>query len=118
MGHFHFKGNMSEATQETKAATVEVTNLDQFVALLCTWHDRRVRTLEHMFQVPEGTQVEVKNQDGTTEQHVITGDVLIGFKLGLNLSLMELGTLPFVLKTEEKPATKDPEETLSGQVPG
>jgi hypothetical protein len=118
MGHFQFKGPMSEATQETKPATVEVTNLDQFVSILSGWHSNRVQTLEHMLQIPDGTEVEVKNEDGSAQQHIITGDVLVGFKLGLNLSLMELGSLPFVTETAEAPTTGDLKETLSGQVAG
>jgi hypothetical protein len=109
---------MTANAPQEKQSTIQVNNVDHFAAILSSWHSNRVKTLEHMFQIPDGTQVEVKNQDGTTEQHVITGDVLTGFKLGLNLSLMELGTLPFVVETSQAPETTDQEETLSGQVAG
>ena len=80
-------------TDQVKAIsdTVEVQDLDHFIRLLFAWHENKVRTLEHMLKVPEGT--EVIYQEG--ECIVLVGDVHKGFVIGLTLGLMELGHLPF-----------------------
>lgn len=101
-------------TQETNQDTVPVQDLNQFVALLSHWHTNRVATMEHMLQIPDGSEVELGMPDGSKHSHVLTGDKRDGFLIGLNFALMEFGQLPFVAETEE-PA---PEETLSGQVAG
>lgn len=68
--------------------------------------------MEHMLQIPDGTEVELGMLDGSKAKHVLTGDKLDGFLIALHFALMEFGQLPFVAETE----TSDPEETLSGQV--
>lgn len=99
--------------------TFEIQSMDMFADLLAQWHKRRVETLEHFFEVPEGTEVEITMQDGVTQKHIIAGDIKTGFLIGLNLALMELGTLPFLVENRpQEEATTQPEETLSGQVAG
>ena len=75
----------------TKPETILIEDIDQFVNLLTRWHVEKVKVLEHMLEVPDGTEMEC---DGVSV--VLTGDMLAGFKAGINLSLMELGILPFV----------------------
>ena len=75
----------------TKPETILIGDIDQFVNLLTRWHVEKVKVLEHMLEVPDGTEMEC---DGASV--VLTGDMLAGFKAGINLSLMELGILPFV----------------------
>lgn len=78
--------------------TVEIKDLDTFARSLAHWHDNKVKVLEHMLSLPSGTEMIV---DGNTEAPVImAGDMLAGFKAGIDLALMELGTLPFVFETE------------------
>jgi len=69
---------------------LEVSDLDQFVEMLTSWHKRKVAILEHMRTIPEGTEME---DDGHSV--ILTGDMLTGFKAGLQLALLELGSLPF-----------------------
>lgn len=90
--------NEATATQETPAAapTVVITDLNQFVQMLVSWHSQKVKALEHMLQVPDGTEMII---DGGTPA-ILTGDMLVGFKAGLELALMELGILPFLYETE------------------
>lgn len=78
---------------------VEVTNIDHFVALLTAWHLKKVSILQHMVSLPEGT--EMQSSEGTTL--VLSGDILAGFKAGIALSLMELGSLPFAAQTSNEP---------------
>lgn len=91
---------MTEAVQTNPAETVVVADLDQFTALLFGWHTARVKMLNHLLTVPEGTQMVV----GEDEPITLEGDVLAGFKAGIEMSLMELGTLPFAVEMEEEPA--------------
>lgn len=71
--------------------SVLVQDIDQFAAILTDWHQKKVATLQHMLKLPEGTSVAIN--DG--EEVALTPEMLDGFKLGIELSLMELGTLPF-----------------------
>lgn len=87
---------MSEtATKEDPPAIVPIESLDQFVGILTRWHAHKVKVLEHMLSVPEGTEMQV---DGG-EPVPLTGDMMAGFRAGLSLALMELGNLPFVTAT-------------------
>lgn len=81
--------------------TVEVDNLDHFVTILTDWHTNKVKILQHMVSLPEGTEME---SDGGIKL-VLSGDVLAGFQAGIGLALMELGTLPFAAEPEEDALT-------------
>ena len=90
---------MSDNSQiiSDKPRTVPMSDLDQFVRHLVTWHSMKVAELEHVLQIPQGTEVRF-NDEGP---QVLTGDLHKGFLIGLSLGLMELGNLPFVIETEE-----------------
>lgn len=78
--------------------TVVVNDLDEFVRTLAGWHNHKVMVLEHMMEIPSGTEV-VFNKNAPV---VLEGDLLKGFCMGLNLALMELGKLPFAAEMEEE----------------
>lgn len=82
-----------------KPETIEIDSLDQFVKILTAWHSQKVAVLEHMLTIPEGSEMVVEGEPASPV--VMTGDILAGFKAGLGLALMELGTLPFLC---EEPA--------------
>lgn len=82
--------------------TIEIQDLNQFVQMLTAWHSKKVKVLEHMLQIPEGIEMVVDGKDTV----ILKGEILAGFKAGLNLALMELGSLPFVYESEEVPATE------------
>ena len=90
---------MTETTQEAPVASpiIEINDLNQFVQVLVSWHSQKVATLKHMLEIPDGTEMIVGEGGLTT---TLTGDFLAGFKAGIELSLMELGELPFVYETE------------------
>lgn len=92
-------------TQDTN--TIVVEDINQFVKLLSAWHSSKVDVLNHMMEIPSGTEVTF-NSD---EPVVLEGDVLRGFVMGINLSLMELGELPFAVEMEE------PEDEEHGEEP-
>lgn len=79
--------------------TVMVEDLDQFVRVLMAWHTNKVAMLRHLQSIPEGT--EVSKDDG--EPIVLTGDILKGFQMGLEVALEEMGTLPFEAELEDAP---------------
>ena len=85
------------------AETVVVADIDQFIQLLFGWHDGKVKVLEHMLSIPEGTEITFNNE-GTK---ILAGDLHKGFIIGLSLALMELGTLPFAAEMDPTPATPD-----------
>jgi hypothetical protein len=81
--------------------TIEIPDLDQFVTVLVGWHEQKVKMLEHMLQLPTGTEMTVGDDAATTL--VLQGEALAGFKAGVEISLMELGILPFVYEREPEP---------------
>lgn len=81
--------------------TIEIDDLEQFVRIMAGWHSQKVKTLKHMLEMPEGVEMVVSGETPV----VLTGDLLAGFKAGIELSLMELGTLPFAYETEPEAAT-------------
>jgi len=83
----------------TNELTVEVDDLDGFVTLLTGWHVRRVDTVKHLLEIPEGTVFEVGNG---AKSVTLAGDTLAGFKFGLEMALMQLGKLPFVAEIEDE----------------
>jgi hypothetical protein len=87
----------------TEPETVEVEDLDMFVKLLKQWHDSKVKVLEHMLEIPEGTEVDF---NGTGSQK-LEEKLREGFVIGISLALMELGVLPFVSVSDQQPATSD-----------
>ena len=88
-------------TQENQD-TLVIEDMNQFVQILVAWHSEKVKVLEHMLQVPDGSVMETNGIEAT-----LTGDLLIGFKAGIELALMELGTLPFAYETESPEAAND-----------
>lgn len=79
--------------------TVMVDDLDQFVRVLMAWHANKVAMLRHLQNIPDGT--EASKDDG--EPVVLTGDMLKGFQMGLEVALEEMGTLPFEAELEDAP---------------
>ena len=96
---------MIEATQEAPVApsTIEIDDLNQFVQMLAGWHAQKVKTLKHMLEMPEGVEM-VANGEAPV---VLTGELLKGLKAGIEISLMELGELPFLYEAEPEAATAD-----------
>lgn len=94
-------------TQETNTLPEahSVSDLDTFFQLLASWHQSKVAILNHMLTVPEGTQATLDGEDAPTI--TLTGEVLAAYKLGIELSLIELGTLPFYPETEDETTASD-----------
>lgn len=87
------------STQEApvNGADSQIKSVNEFGALLFNWHHRQIATINHFLDVPEGIEVKV----GEEEQLTLSGDVLRGYRLGLELSLHYLGTLPFNYTPDE-----------------
>lgn len=86
----------------TKPETLPVEHIDLFIALLFAWHERKVKMVEHMLDIPAGTEATLNEGEPVK----LEGDLLKGFQMGLSLALMELGQLPFAAETD--PDTVDP----------
>lgn len=79
-------------------AIVEVTDMDQMVRILIKWNEEKVAVLRHMIDIPEHSQVEIQNDNPL----VLSGDVRRAFQLGIQMSLEELGNLPFTVDHSEQ----------------
>ena len=75
-----------------------VTSLDAMVGLLAAWNHKQVALVNHMKEVPEGTDMHYGDETIKLE-----GDTLKGFQVGLAIGLELLGKLPFQIipETEE-----------------
>lgn len=90
--------NGSETKPVAEEAPLMVDNLDQFVQVLLGWHQKQVATLEHFMTIPQGSAVQV----GEDEELILIDDAHRGFIAGLSLALMHLGILPFKAEVEEE----------------
>lgn len=84
-----------------KPETIEIYDLGQFVKYLTAWHSHKVKILEHMLSIPEDSEMVVDG--GSASSVIMTGDMLAGFKAGVELALIELGTMPFGYELEDTP---------------
>ena len=82
---------------------LQVDSLDQFVKILTVWHMERCAQVKHLLEVPDGTSFTVGDPIDE-EEIILTGDSLKAFKLGIEMVLMQLGTLPFVAEVEDETA--------------
>jgi hypothetical protein len=85
------------ASQHIPDNIIPVPDLNTFAAILMDWHEAKVKTLEHMQNIPEGSEVSLN--DGPAV--IMTPEYRAGFAMGITVSLMELGILPFF--TDESP---------------
>lgn len=83
-----------------------IDSLDQFINILHIWHGRKVQVLEHMLNIPEGTDMELDDKNIQ-----LIGDVRTAFIEGIKLSLHELGTLPFTVEQEDEQDSTQPLHT-------
>lgn len=80
-----------------------IDSLDQFINILHIWHGRKVQVLQHMLNIPEGTDMELDDKNIQ-----LIGDVRTAFIEGIKLSLHELGTLPFTVEQEDEQGNLQP----------
>jgi hypothetical protein len=83
---------------------INIENIDTFARLIMAWHHNRVRRLEHMLQVPDGTTVNL--DEG--EPRPLEGELKEGFLLGLHVALAEFGVLPFEAHQENAAGEAEP----------
>lgn len=87
----------TEPTEREENAPVVVQDLDQFVHYLTCWHQARVRELEALLNIPEGTEVELE----AVPPIILEGEVRRAFLAGIMVALMKLGDLPFQAEIED-----------------
>jgi hypothetical protein len=91
---------MTQSIPETKLAqseTIGIADLDQFVAMLSQWHQNRVAQMQKFMDIPEDVQV---STDDESQPVILTGDVRVGFMIGITTGLAILGKLPFVVEMD------------------
>ena len=87
----HFSFSHQNTIMIPKHDYAEVIDAQQnLIPLLLQWHKNKVATLQHMLTLPEGTIATQTNG----EKLPLLGEILLGFRLGIELSLIELGELP------------------------
>lgn len=99
----------AEAAAERSAEPdkVDVTDFNMLAQLLIRWHGRKVKSCEHMLQMPEGQVIQI----GDDPEMTLSGDLHRAFTAGVNMALMEFGILPFTFELEDganEPAAQVP----------
>lgn len=92
---------MSENTTPQTEVTeriIPIESVDQLAHLLNQWHQHKLRVLQHMMAIPEGTEVSINEET----EHKLEGDVLKGFQIGVSLCLIEFNSLPFSPMDQEE----------------
>ena len=88
-------------SQELPPDIVPVNDLDKFVQILTAWHANQCAAVKHMLEMPEGSTFHIG--DAIDEEEVVLiGDALKAFKLGIEMAMMQLGTLPFVAEMDDE----------------
>jgi hypothetical protein len=86
-------------TETTAEAVIPVDDMGQLINVLTAWHNHQIKTIQHLHDVPEGTEVSIGDED----KFKLEGDALKGFKVGIQLCLNYLGTLPIVAEYDDEP---------------
>lgn len=100
---------MNPIEQSTLAESeIAISNLDQFAQIITMWHHNRVTRLEHMLQVPVGTEMQI----GEDAAVPLEGARYEGFIAGIQVALSEIGILPFTttLPSDGEPEPAQPAE--------
>lgn len=89
---------MNGATHPLPEESIPVDNLNDFVRMLAGWHANAVTKVQHLQQVPVDSVFQV----GDEAEIVMTPAVRAGFQLGIELTMAQLGTLPFVAEIDDE----------------
>ena len=94
-----------EASALVQPEATTITTIDQFAELVSQWYDNRQKAVKYLLTVPDGVEFErASGPDQPPEKMLMTGDLMKGFKFGVELALMQLGDLPFVAELEDQQA--------------
>lgn len=86
----------AEKAEETVDVDLEVHSVEQAIGVIALWQTSKLELLAHMMKIPAKTSVTVRFEDGQAdEEHILDGDKLVGFRIGLNLAMIEFAALPF-----------------------
>lgn len=85
-----------QTAEQAKEELVAITNLDMFAGYLVQWHRRQRAQAEHIFQVPEGMEIEVQIGENDPVYPVkLVGDARQAFLGGAAAVLNLFAQLPF-----------------------
>jgi hypothetical protein len=79
---------------------VTINTVGQFAQILAAWHANQCSVVKHLLELPEGAEFKIGDEDQERDL-VLTGDTMAGFKFGIEMAMMQLGTLPFVAEVED-----------------
>lgn len=82
---------VADDLDEDEDHLIEVHSIKEFFEYLSSWHNSQVKQLEHLLDIPEGTEIHL--DDGA--EITLEGEALDAFQAGVSVALMQLGTLPF-----------------------
>ena len=101
MNEVQTTGTLPLEEDEPNNEIVHISDMGQFITLMQDWHTDQVATVQHFLEVPSGIEVQIEGEPN----FLLEGDILKGFKLGIQMALSYLGELPFYAQGSED-ATK------------
>lgn len=102
--------NQENPNKALESEIVEMTDLDQFVQTLTAWHQAQCAKVQHMLKLPLGATFDIEGK-----RVVLRGKAMDAFKLGVEMALMQLGTLPFLVEMEESPEAKPAQKAANDE---
>ena len=91
---------INDSNEVNPDPTVPIESLDMFVRFMTMWHEAATDRIRHFLEIPEGAEFEVSSEE-STEAVVLTSESHRAFKLGVEMALMQVSTLPFVAEMED-----------------
>lgn len=73
-----------------------IDSVDQLFQVLTAWHGERCAVVQQLLEIPEGAEFQIGDEGAEKQTITLTGEALAGFKFGIEMTMMHLGTLPFV----------------------
>lgn len=112
----------NQSNQEQAKATEEampINTMDQLAFLVASWFDGSHAQITQMMEVPDGTPITIQfTEDGPSEEVVLTGEALKGFRAAMVVAANIFGELPFAanVPVDEAEAASDMEVNESGRL--
>lgn len=76
---------------ENPNQALPIDDIETFANVVTKWHVNNLKTLHHTKAIPEGTEIHI----GDDKPVVLKGQLLKGFRMGIEASIAGIGDLPF-----------------------
>lgn len=104
---------MNQDQQAPQPDTIPCDDLNSFVRMLTGWHSQQCAVIQQLLAVPEGSVFEIGEGD-EAQTIELNSENMAAFKFGIEMVMMQLGTLPFVAELEVDEAANEAAVNAAG----